>query len=87
VFLQTSYGERTINDFLLLFKNGQINLNPGFQRRSVWSRADRQRLIQSITAKYPLPSVFLYQRLQKGGVIYDVVDGKQRLETILMFTR
>jgi hypothetical protein len=85
--LQTSYGERTINDFLLLFKNGQINLNPGFQRRSVWSPADRQRLIQSIASKYPLPSVFLYQRLQKGGVVYDVVDGKQRLETILMFTR
>jgi len=38
-------------------------------------------------ARYPLPSIFLYERRHQGGVVYDVIDGKQRLETILMFTR
>jgi hypothetical protein len=85
--LQNTYGERTINDLLLLFKHRQINLNPGFQRNSVWTLSDRRRLIQSILARYPLPSIFLYERRQKGGVVYDVIDGKQRLETILMFAR
>jgi hypothetical protein len=70
-----------------MFKSRQINLNPGFQRNSVWTVTHRRRLIQSIIARYPLPSIFLYERRHKGGVVYDVIDGKQRLETILMFAR
>jgi hypothetical protein len=83
--LTSAYRERTVNDLVLLFKHGQINLEPGFQRKSVWSDSDRRRLIQSITSNYPLPSVFLYQRSHRSGFIYDVIDGKQRLESILMF--
>ena len=37
-------------------------------------------------AGYPLPSIFLYRRQNNGRLIYDVIDGKQRLETIFMFT-
>jgi len=85
--LQSRYGERTINELVLMFKSRQINLEPGFQRRAVWSITDRRRLIQSIIARYPLPSIFLYARKHQGGVVYDVIDGKQRLETILMFMR
>ena len=73
--LQSAYGERTINELLLMFKSRQINLNPGFQRNSVWTLTDRRRLIQSVLARYPLPSIFLYERRQKGGVVYDVIDG------------
>ena len=84
--LYPEFGERSIDQMLLSFKNGQFNLNPGFQRKSVWTLSDRRRLIQSIVEGYPLPSVFLYQRDHHGKLIYDVIDGKQRLETILMFT-
>jgi hypothetical protein len=85
--LQPVFGEHTINQFALMFRNHQINLEPGFQRQSVWTLNDRRRLIQSIVAGYPLPSVFLYQRSPRGRLTYDVIDGKQRLETIFMFTR
>ena len=85
--LQPVFGEHTINQFILMFRNRQINLEPGFQRQSVWTLSDRRRLIESIVAGYPLPSVFLYQRSPRGRLTYDVIDGKQRLETILMFTR
>jgi len=83
--LETDYGKRTINEIVLLHRNGQINLSPGFQRQSVWSLTDRRRLIQSIVAEYPLPNIFLYRRSHRGKTIYDVIDGKQRLETIFMF--
>lgn len=85
--LQPIFGERTINQLTLMFRDRQINLEPGFQRRSVWTPNDRTRLIQSIIAGYPLPSVFLYKRSHNGRLIYDVIDGKQRLETIFMFTK
>jgi len=83
--LDPTYTEPTINQLLLMFKSRQINLDPGFQRRSVWSPRDRTSLIQSIVAGYPIPSIFLYKRQENGRLIYDVIDGKQRLETILMF--
>jgi Protein of unknown function DUF262/HNH endonuclease len=83
--LNPVFGEHTIDQLSLMFKHRQINLEPGFQRRSVWTAGDRRRLVQSIFAGYPLPSVFLYQRTQGGRLVYDVIDGKQRLETIFMF--
>lgn len=79
------FSEYSIDQFVLMFKGRQINLEPGFQRKSVWTGSDRQRLIQSIVAGYPVPSVFLYKRHHGGRLIYDVIDGKQRLESILMF--
>jgi uncharacterized protein with ParB-like and HNH nuclease domain len=85
--LQASFNEKTVNDLFLIFRHNQLNLDPGFQRRSVWSLGDRRRLIQSILSNYPVPSIFLYQRNSRGKTIYDVLDGKQRLETLLMFAR
>lgn len=84
--IDTEFGVRTINELSLMFRNRQINLEPGFQRQSVWTPSDRSRLIQSVIAGYPLPSIFLYKRHEKGRLVYDVIDGKQRLETIFMFT-
>lgn len=84
--LHSAFETKTINDLVLMFREGQLNLQPGFQRKSVWSGVDRRRLIQSIIANYPLPSIFLYERHENGAVVYDVIDGKQRLETVLMFT-
>ena len=83
--LHATFGEHTINQLVLMFRENQINLNPGFQRRSVWTSVDRRRLIQSIVSGYPLPSIFLYRRSVNGRLIYDVIDGKQRLETLFMF--
>lgn len=69
-----------------MFRNRQINLDPGFQRQSVLTWSDGDRLIQSILGGYPVPTVFLYRRTLNGRLVYDVIDGKQRLETIFMFT-
>lgn len=85
--LRSDFGERTINELCLMFRNRQINLEPGFQRQSVWTNLDRRRLMQSIASSYPIPCIFLYKRNHRGRLVYDVIDGKQRLETIFMFTR
>ncbi|MGD8779417.1 MAG: DUF262 domain-containing protein [Ignavibacteria bacterium] len=83
--------QKTVQDISNLYttktKSGErlLNLTPGFQRDSVWSERDRQKLIDSIVRNYPLPAIFLYRREENGEIIYDVIDGKQRLETVLMF--
>jgi hypothetical protein len=78
--------QKTIQEILNLFEKGHLNLEPGFQRSSVWADRDRQKLIDSILRNYPLPSIFLYRRHDEGNLVYDVIDGKQRIESILLFT-
>jgi hypothetical protein len=81
-----SYPKR-VADIFSLYDSGQLNLEPGFQRRSsIWSNRDRSKLIDSILRNYPLPSIFLYKRSDDGRIFYDIIDGKQRIETLLMFT-
>lgn len=83
--LTITYGEKSVLELKRLLEHGHLNLEPGFQRNSVWSELDRRKLIQSILQGYPLPSIFLYRRQDENHITYDVVDGKQRLETIFMF--
>lgn len=75
-----------ISWFLDLHRNGQLALDPPYQRRSVWSLRDRRFFIDTIFRGYPSPAIFLHKRFGDDGKnVYEVVDGKQRLETILAF--
>jgi len=86
--IKTDLDKRTIQELADLYKAKRLNLEPAFQRWSVWTESDRRLLVNSIFDKIPLPSLYLYKRTGKNGVpTYDVVDGKQRIETILAFMR
>ena len=77
--------DKTIQELIDHYEKGRLNLNPAFQRESVWRETQRRRLIRSIYENVPIPSIFLYERAYNGSVVYDVIDGKQRLESIFMF--
>lgn len=84
--IEFTYGSKDVQDFMSLYSENRLNLEPGFQRQSVWSPNDRKKLILSIIQNYPVPSVFLYKTVdERGRLKFDVLDGKQRLESILMF--
>ncbi len=86
--LETHHHTKTIQEFVDLYSRRRLNLSPAFQRRSVWSRSDRQLLVRSILEGVPIPSIYLYEQVGPAGVPkFDVIDGKQRLETILLFMR
>ena len=69
-----------------LNNNKQLNLNPPYQRRSVWTRKDKQFFLDSIFRNYPSPAIFLHKTINEAGkATYHVVDGKQRTQTILDF--
>ncbi len=74
-----------ISWFLDQAEHEQLDLNPPYQRRSVWSPKDRRYFLDTIFRGYPSPSIFLHKQIVEGRMIYFVVDGKQRLETILKF--
>lgn len=78
---------QTISWFSDLFKRSLVNLNPPYQRRSVWNQAYKDDFIDTVLLQYPAPAIFLYEEVSPEGVsIYQVVDGKQRLTSVFEFT-
>lgn len=63
----------------------QINLSPKYQREFVWNKEKQDHLIYSILQRWPIPSIYLIQCDENGSCKYEVLDGKQRLTTILKF--
>src|SRR5947199_4311553 len=69
-----------------LYQNKQLDLDPPYQRRSVWTRRDKQFFLDTIFRNYPSPAIFLHKTINEAGkATYHVVDGKQRTQTILDF--
>ncbi len=77
---------QTIAWFNDLYKRELIDLDPPYQRRSVWTQSFRDYFIETILFDYPAPTIFLYEEINDMGVTnYNVVDGKQRLTSIFSF--
>lgn len=62
----------------------RINTNPDFQRPAVWSKAQKQMLIDTILRDYDVPKLY-WRRTGEKPDRYDVVDGQQRLRAIWDF--
>ena len=77
-----------ISWFMDLDSVGRLDLNPSYQRRSVWTASDRRFFLDTIFRNYPCPPIFIHKTIDDSGIAtYHVVDGKQRLETILKFSK
>lgn len=63
-------------------RRNQINTNPDYQRPSVWTKNQKQMLIDSILRDYDVPKIYLHKTEEDK---YDVVDGQQRIRTIWSF--
>lgn len=75
-----------IQEFVQRARDGALNLSPSYQRADVWRTPDSQLLIESVLRGIPLPSVILLAYdVEELGDQYEVVDGKQRLTSILRF--
>lgn len=81
-FDSTTY---TVNDFFEWHERKQLILSPKFQRRSVWKDVAKSFLIDSILRGKPLPKIFIRQLtdIKTRTTVREVVDGQQRLRTIL----
>lgn len=62
--------------------NGDINLQPDFQRGEVWSIQKKKKLIDSILRQWKIPPIHV---VRSKSAIDEVLDGQQRLVTIRDF--
>jgi len=72
--------------FYDLYIRKLLDLDPPYQRRSVWNQDYKDYFVDTVLNGYPSPAIFLYEEVKPDGVIkYSVVDGKQRLTTLFEF--
>ena len=74
----------TVETIYSQIEQGNIDLNPQFQRRHAWNDDKKTRLIESLITGMPVPEVVFAEHPEKKRS-FIVIDGKQRLLTIAGF--
>ncbi len=72
----------SIREFLTMKNDGELALQPNYQRNYVATDLIASKLIESILLDVPIPVVYLAEE-QDGS--YSVIDGQQRLTSFLSF--
>lgn len=78
----------TVGSFLLEYGSGAYDLHPVYQRDLVWNLEQKQSFIKSLFNKRTkvTPTFLINPNKIKDGY-YEVLDGKQRISTILEFVK
>ena len=72
--------------FTDLYRMGNLDLEPPYQRKSIWNNDYKVYFIDTILRNFPCPTIFLEVEQSPSGLTkYHVVDGKQRLLTVFEF--
>jgi hypothetical protein len=66
------------------YRENKLYVNRRYQRKLVWTLEEKQKLIDSILKKYPVPAILLAEKEGNPGE-YEIIDGLQRLHAILSF--
>lgn len=84
---RVDYQSLVIQDIINLKRQEELNLNPWYQRRSVWNDNQKSYLINTLFARKPIPTIYIRHTidLDKGKSIKEVVDGQQRIRAIISF--
>jgi uncharacterized protein with ParB-like and HNH nuclease domain len=80
--IQTDSYPMSIGELTSMYKEGELDLNPDFQRFFRWNIHQKSKFIESILLGIPIPSIFVSQDSEGR---WDVIDGLQRLSTIFEF--
>lgn len=86
-FVEISRTQFKLSDFIGWQREGSLRLSPSFQRRPVWKKEAKSFLVDSIVRGLPVPVIYLRERidLERQETVREVVDGQQRLRTLLGF--
>ena len=69
-----------------LYRTKKLIVNRRYQRKLVWTKAEKACLIESLLLNYPIPLILLGEfKSSEGEDIYEIIDGMQRLNAIFSF--
>ncbi|MFG1413805.1 DUF262 domain-containing protein [Xanthobacter sp. VTT E-85241] len=72
----------TIGEVANMYMNQELNIFPDFQRLFRWSLTKKSNFVESILIGIPIPPAFAYEN---SNGTWDLIDGLQRISTILEF--
>lgn len=72
----------SFNELFDMYKNGELIIDPDFQRLFRWSEAKRSQFIESMILELPIPPIYVIE-LDDGR--YELIDGLQRISSYLHF--
>jgi len=64
------------------YKREDLDLRPSFQRKDVWNRVKKSKLIESVLRNIPIPAIYLSEKEDSS---WEVIDGQQRLRAFFDF--
>lgn len=62
-----------------------VDMNPDYQRDYVWEDSDKESLLDSVFSHIEIGKFAFIKRPYSSDILYEVLDGKQRLSTLLDF--
>lgn len=67
--------------------DGTLEISPKFQRRAVWLDKERALLLDTLLSQLPFPEIYVHveTNTESGKQSFAVVDGQQRITSILKF--
>ena len=82
---RVDYQSLIVQDLLNDHRDKKLNLNPWYQRRSVWTDSQKSYLINTLFQRKPIPALYVRHTidLEKQKSIKEVVDGQQRSKAII----
>lgn len=80
--IKTDNYPMSIGELSNLYQDGDLKINPIYQRMFRWDITQQSALIESILLNIPIPPIYVYQN-EKGK--WNLIDGQQRLSTIFKF--
>lgn len=86
--IPSSPSTKKISDLIGMIKRGDLILQPDFQRKLVWSIRHKESFIDTILKGFPFPEIYIAQSgidLETFQAQQVVVDGQQRLSTIISY--
>lgn len=84
---RVNYESIVIKDLLDSYSREELDISPWYQRRSVWSTAHKAYLLNTIFEDMPIPTLYIRHKIniETEKTIKEVVDGQQRVRSILEF--
>lgn len=74
----------SIQSLYSMFSDDKLFVNRRYQRKLVWTLLEKQKLIESILKKYPVPAI-LFAEVEGAPGTFEIIDGLQRLHAIISF--
>lgn len=86
---RVEYEKVIVQDLLNFYERGELNIDPWYQRRSVWTRSQKAYLINTLLEQKPIPSLYIrhFLDVEADKSIKEVVDGQQRVRAILEYVK